>query len=67
MTELLLAALAELEQVWEQRDIPIRHHLQPGLTDVEIEQIMAPTGLTLPEEARAWWRWHNGVPDGTPD
>jgi hypothetical protein len=33
----------------------------PGLSDEQIDAAVAPFGLDLPEEARAWWRWHNGV------
>jgi hypothetical protein len=33
----------------------------PGLTDEQIDAATVPLDLDLPEEARAWWRWHNGV------
>lgn len=33
----------------------------PGLTDAEMDALTAPFALRLPEEARCWWRWHNGV------
>lgn len=39
--------------------------LTPGLTDIEIDRIVEPWGLQLPEEVRTWWRWHNGGPVGT--
>ena len=34
--------------------------LAPGLTDQQIDALTAPYGIELPEEARVWWRWHNG-------
>jgi cell wall assembly regulator SMI1 len=34
----------------------------PGLSDAEIDAALQPLGLTLPEEARVLWRWHDGVP-----
>jgi len=36
--------------------------LLPGLTDDEIDAITEPEDLHLPDEVRAWWRWHNGAP-----
>lgn len=33
---------------------------KPGLSDDEIDALTQPLGLQLPEEARKWWRWHNG-------
>jgi SMI1 / KNR4 family (SUKH-1) len=38
----------------------------PGLTDDQIDALVRPIGIELPEEARAWWRWHNGVQPNTP-
>ena len=38
----------------------------PGLTDDQIDALVRPIGIDLPEEARVWWRWHNGVRPGTP-
>jgi hypothetical protein len=37
----------------------------PGLTDEEIDRAVRKAGLRLPEEARRWWRWHNGTVPGT--
>lgn len=31
-----------------------------GLMDAEIDEIAAPFGFRLPEEARVWYRWHDG-------
>ncbi|MGH2840073.1 MAG: hypothetical protein ACRDKY_04520 [Solirubrobacteraceae bacterium] len=33
----------------------------PGMTDGQIDDLLAPLGIELPEEAREWWRWHDGV------
>lgn len=33
----------------------------PGLTDEQIDELLLPAGITLPEEARVWCRWHNGI------
>lgn len=35
--------------------------LTPGLTNAEIDRIVEPWGLQLPNEVRAWWRWRNGT------
>jgi hypothetical protein len=44
---------AAITEVWE-----------PGLSDSQIDALTKPFGLQLPEEARKWWRWHNGfAPD----
>lgn len=41
-------------------------HLAPGVDDARIDELLAPHGIDLPEEARVWWRWRNGVLPGTP-
>jgi hypothetical protein len=46
----LRATGAAIVSVWE-----------PGLSDDEIGAIMSSVGIDLPDEARLWWRWHNGV------
>jgi hypothetical protein len=38
----------------------------PGLTDGQINATLGPLGIDLPEEARVWWRWHDGTLPGTP-
>lgn len=55
------ALLEELEQRWRERELPILDQLRPGLTDKEIDELIAPIGLNVPEEARVWWRWHDGA------
>lgn len=42
--------------------VPLDGWESPGLTDAEIDASLAPLGLSLPEEARVLWRWHNGLP-----
>lgn len=40
---------------------------RPGLSDEQIDDWLLPVGINLPEEARIWWRWHNGqevTPEG---
>lgn len=58
--------LDQLERRWRENDALILHHLQPGLSDEQIDQLTAPLGLRLPEEARRWWRWHDGAPMDAP-
>ena len=41
-------------------------HLAPGVDDAQIDALMRPLGIDLPDEARVWWRWHNGVLPDTP-
>jgi hypothetical protein len=33
----------------------------PGLADEQIDALLQPLGIDLPEEARVWWRWHDGI------
>lgn len=33
----------------------------PGLADEQIDDLLLPLGVDLPEEARVWWRWHDGI------
>jgi cell wall assembly regulator SMI1 len=50
-----------LEDLWRSLDAPILEHLQPGLTDAQMDALTEPLGISLPREARAWWAWQNGV------
>lgn len=62
MARLLDRALCEvLEQRWRDQGAEIVHVLRPGLTDVEIDRLTAEVAISLPEEARVWWRWHDGA------
>lgn len=51
---------------WERQRAPVCSALLPGLTDAEIDETLRPLGLSLPEEARRWWRWHNGTRPSAP-
>lgn len=53
--------LDRFEAVFTANRIGIVHAWAPGLTDAEIDEIIAGTDLQLPEEVRTWWRWHNGL------
>ena len=49
-------------------DHPLPDHLRPGLDDARIAAAIESTGLRLPDEAAALWRWADGVgpmPPGT--
>jgi cell wall assembly regulator SMI1 len=58
--------LERLQALWCEQGAPLAEHLEPGLTDEEIESEMGSLGLRLPAEAALWWGWHNGVPPGRP-
>lgn len=45
---------------------PIVKHREPGLDDAAIDELIVPLDLQLPDEARVWWRWHNGTVPDTP-
>jgi cell wall assembly regulator SMI1 len=63
----LTDALQQLESFWREGNAPIANLLQPGLSDSEIDDLTSGHGLRLPEEARTWWRWHDGVMRDVPD
>jgi hypothetical protein len=52
--------LEALEQRWRTAGALYIDEMAPGLTDEQIDTIVAPIGFTLPEEARRWYRWHDG-------
>ncbi len=56
------ARIDQLVDALRVQGAPIVDHLLPGLTDPEIDGILAPLGITAPMEARTWWGTHNGVP-----
>lgn len=60
--ELLAAFEARLRHV----GAAVVGHFAPGLDDERIDELLAPLGVDLPEEARAWWRWHNGTARAAP-
>jgi hypothetical protein len=57
--------LAEFEAVLGELRVPITRVWRPGLDDASIDALLEPLGIQLPEEARRWWRWRNGVVPGT--
>jgi cell wall assembly regulator SMI1 len=59
--------LETLKQRWEDNGASIVEALRPGLPDNEIDACTQEMGLSLPDEARLWWRWHDGVPPGAGD
>lgn len=61
MIRLHTELLQELHQRWRAQGAPIADALAPGIDDEQIERLTAPLGLRVSEEARVWWRWHNGV------
>lgn len=62
-----LSKCAQLERAWDSLDAPILGMLRPGLSDSQIDELMAPTGLVLPDELRWWWQWHDGAEARLPD
>jgi cell wall assembly regulator SMI1 len=64
--ELGSVLLNELEAAWRAAGAQIADVLAPGLSDERIDELMAPTGRRLPQEARRWWGWHNGVTEKAP-
>jgi len=46
--------------------VPMVDHLNPGLSDGQMDALVEPLGLSLPAEARAWWGYANGVPADAP-
>jgi cell wall assembly regulator SMI1 len=60
-TILSVELLEQLNAQWQAVGAPITEHLRPGLTDTEIDRLTRPLDLVVPEEARVWWRWHDGA------
>lgn len=61
MTLLNETLLQRFEDTLRATRTSVVDHLQPGLTDREIDRLTAAVDVRLPTEARAWWRWRNGV------
>ena len=57
--------LADFERALTSAGSAITRVWAPGLSDAKIDQLTAPHKFSLPEEARRWWRWHNGFVAGT--
>jgi hypothetical protein len=60
--ELLDEFLGELRRL----GAPAAETLAPGLSDAEIDALLLPLGIDLPDEARVWWRWRNGTDPSAP-
>lgn len=60
-------SLVALEARWRHHQTPILGKLRPGLSDGEMDDLVAPIGYTLDEEQRAWWSWSDGLVDGAQD
>lgn len=59
--------LADFERALESVGARITRFWAPGISDQEMDRLSAPVDIDLPEEARVWWRWHNGfVPSASP-
>jgi hypothetical protein len=52
--------LDAFERALRKAGSPAVNALAPGLTDRQIDAHIEPLGLTMPEEARRWWRWRDG-------
>jgi hypothetical protein len=50
-----------LERHWQRQRMPIARNLRSGLSDGEMDALVADLGISLPSEARTWWRWHDGA------
>ena len=59
-TLLSLSLLDEFESRLRAEGLVAVRSLASGLTDAEIDALTGVHGIELPEEARVWWRWHNG-------
>lgn len=66
-TTRLTPLLHELEAAMAAQGAPFSTYARPGISDEQIDALLAPTGLTAPTELREWWRWHHGISiDGVP-
>lgn len=60
------ALLGRLQSALESNAPPVAQALQPGLTEAELAAQEARGGFRLPEELRAFYRWHNGMGTNSP-
>lgn len=54
-------ALSQILSEFEQLDIPINNHWQPGLSDTEIDEIIGDRSIKLTQGLRMYFRWRNGA------
>lgn len=59
-TTRLTPLLHELEARMDAAGAPFSSRALPGLSDAQIDELLAPSGLTIATELREWWRWHHG-------
>src|SRR4051794_33668040 len=57
---MLEETLAEFDERLRRMGAPLLRAWAPGASDARIDAAFLPLGVDLPEEARIWWRWHNG-------
>lgn len=55
------AALDALEEAIRDKDPDLASRLAPGLAETEVERMTEALGISLSDEARLWWAWHDGV------
>lgn len=55
--------LQELGSRLSAQHVPAMGVAQAGLSDDELDEMSSEAGLSLPDEARVWWRWRNGTPE----
>jgi hypothetical protein len=58
--------LDRLEAAVRVAGAPIASHWAPGATDEQLDELFVPLGIALPDEARCWFRWHDGTRPGAP-
>jgi len=63
--ESMTQILTRLEQALQTNAPFVLAELQPGLSDSEIALLERQNGITLPEDIKAIYRWHNGSPQAT--
>ena len=63
-TKLDADLLAQLERQLRDRGAAVVDALAPGLPDDQIDELLLPIGIDLPDEARCWWHWQNGTRRG---
>lgn len=49
------------------RRAPMVPHLNPGLSEAQMAALVAPLEMVLPQEAKTWWGYADGVPLDTPE
>lgn len=63
---MLQDALGHLDEHWAEHAPEFEAGLRPGVSDSALDRVEQQCGLLLTDEARTWWRWHDGVPMGNP-